>query len=383
MTKGKMIYTIIITLVFCIMTLGYAALQERVDVEVEASIDSTYRVEITRVQEGTTEGDARSVQAPSYNDLTATFNVGLTNDTDYITYTVEITNYSTVDIRLNNLDLNTTNNNMKVVKIGITNGDIILSGSTKAFVVKIKLETENSSEQTSTITVIPDFTRLKGGLGSVVEETYDAYEIGDIVSFAGSNWYVIEDSPSTNDYVVLLKETILTGTEIGGNYVWRGNTSNKYMAYYWNSTCHYTSIYGNDVYDSYDDSGCSGHNDFAGSKVKEVVYNYMMIYLDVHVLKEVDGYKIRLITLDELQNNLGLSTTTADGYYTIDSLKTPSWVYQSFGNQGYWTMSPKEENIKEIWVVNSNAIVNLRPIIYADPRGGVRPVINLYKSAID
>ena len=50
------------------MTLGYAALQERIDVEVEANIDSTYRVEITNVQEGTTVGDARSVQVPSYHD---------------------------------------------------------------------------------------------------------------------------------------------------------------------------------------------------------------------------------------------------------------------------------------------------------------------------
>ena len=75
MSIKKTIYLITMTLILCIMTLGYAALQERIDVEVEANIDSTYRVEITNVQEGTTVGDARSVQVPSYHDLTSTFNV--------------------------------------------------------------------------------------------------------------------------------------------------------------------------------------------------------------------------------------------------------------------------------------------------------------------
>ena len=112
MTLRGLIVSFIMTIVFSIMVLGYAALQERIDVEVQADIDSTYRVEITRVQDGATSGDARSVSAPSYNDLTATFNVGLTNDTDYITYTVEITNYSTVDIILNNVVMTTTSNNM-------------------------------------------------------------------------------------------------------------------------------------------------------------------------------------------------------------------------------------------------------------------------------
>ena len=172
MSIKRTIFIIIMTLILCIMTLGYAALQERIDIEVEANIDSTYRVEITSVQEGAVVGDARSVSAPSYNNLTSTFNVGLTNDTDYITYTIEITNYSTVDIRLNNTEITSTNNNMSFVKGGIRNGDIILAGSTKTITIKIKLDTETGSEQTGTVTVMFDFTRLKGGLGEVEEDIY-------------------------------------------------------------------------------------------------------------------------------------------------------------------------------------------------------------------
>ena len=130
MSKINLIMCVVMTFVLCIMTLGYVALQERIDVEVEANIDSTYRVEIT--------------------------------------------DYSTVDIRLNNVEINTTNNNIKITKIGIRNGDIMLASSTKTFTVKIKLETATSSEQISTITVSHELTRLKGGTGSVVKEGYDA-----------------------------------------------------------------------------------------------------------------------------------------------------------------------------------------------------------------
>ena len=378
MSKKKAIYLIIMTIILCIMTLGYAALQERIDVEVQADIDSTYRVEITNVQEGTVVGDARSTQAPSYNDLTATFNVGLTNDTDYITYAIEITNYSTVDIRLNNVEMNTTNNNMKVVKIGISNGDILLAGSTKTFTVKIKLETETYSEQTSTITVIPDFTRLKGGLGTAVEEVYDAYEIGDVVSFAGSNWYVIKESYDDEDYVTLLKQNVLTAEELTDNYSCK-NTSGvaqNRMAYYWSNTCHRAGTFGTDTYDSSDTSGCSGHSNYAGSKVKLASDNYMNNVLGAYNLKEVDNYKIRQITEQDLRNNLGW---TNGARATTEGNNVPLWVYRNFGGDYYYTMVP---NNSMIHIIDPNP-GDFRSAHITEAYPSVRPVINLYKAAID
>ena len=203
MSIRRTIYLIVMTIILCIMTLGYAALQERVDVELEASIDSTYRVEITRVQEGTAVGYARSTQAPSYNDLTATFNVGLTNDTDYITYTIEITNYSTVDIRLNNTETTTTNNNIKVVKSGIRNGDIVLASSTKTVTIKVKLETATSSEQTGAITAMFDFTRLKGGLGEVVSNLPSNYQELEYIESTGTQYIDTDYIPKINTKIEL------------------------------------------------------------------------------------------------------------------------------------------------------------------------------------
>ena len=127
-----------------------------------------------------------------------------------------------------------------------------------------------------------------------------------------------------------MKETALTAAEIGDAYSYKDNNAGQpYMAYYWSSTCHYSGTYGTDTYNSVDDSGCSGHNDYAGSKIKQAVEGYMTNYLDESKLKTIDGYKIRLITLDELIDNLGFSpneTPSSVNYRTSGSTQTGSII---------------------------------------------------------
>lgn len=41
-----------------------------------------------------------------------------------------------------------------------------------------------------TVTLNFNFTRLKGGTGEVVVD--NSYEVGDKISFARSDWYIIE-----------------------------------------------------------------------------------------------------------------------------------------------------------------------------------------------
>lgn len=62
----------------------------------------------------------------------------------------------------------------------------------------------------------------------------------------------------------------------------------------------------------------------------------------------MDGYKIRLIQMSELQQNLGVSTEMLNSFYDMDVNNTPAWVYQNFGERqydyqtrlsGYWTMT--------------------------------------------
>ena len=231
MSRIKLIMCVVMTLVLCIMTLGYAALQERIDVEVEANIDSTYRVEITRVQEGTTDGDARSVQAPSYHDLTATFNVGLTNDTDYITYTIEVTNYSTVDVILNNTEITTTNDNISFIKSGIRNGNIILAGGVKTFTLKIKLDTETNAEQTGIITLTLDFTRLKGGVGDVINEEGlpNNYRTCEYMESTGTQYIDLDiKSKLSHAYELIVGDNSSVDSDAAGHFFGSGVTGIRY-----------------------------------------------------------------------------------------------------------------------------------------------------------
>lgn len=358
MTKLKAILIISFTIVLCIMTLGYAALKEQIDISGNTSIDSVYRVEISKIEQTSITGQAVTKEIPTYTELNANFSVGLTTLEDSITYNIEITNFGTVDVILNNVDINTESSNaIKVIKSGIRNGDILLASQSKVMTIEITL---NSASETNEITdnvhLNLEYTRLKGGTGQIVKDNY--YSIGDKVTFAGNDWYAIEESPEEQDYITLLKGTRLTAAELGE---YAGKENLAIMAYYYSDTCHYTGRYG---YTDTDSSGCEGHNDYEGSKVKEMLENQYLLTLGNDNLKEVDGYKIRLITKDEvtiLQNQ---------------DNDLSAWLYG--GN--YWTMTPNSGNTSQVWRVASGGYLSSY-IVYAD-YSVVRPVINLLKSSI-
>ena len=377
MTLRGVIVSFIMTIVLSIMVLGYAALQQRIDIEAEANIDSTYRVEITKVQEGTVTGNARSTNAPQYNGLNASFYAGLTNTTDTITYNIEITNYSTVDIKLNELEINKTNNNIKASKSGIRNGDIMLAGSTKTITLKVKYNGEQQQEEEiGTVTLNFNFTRLKGGTGEVVAD--NSYSIGDKVTFKESDWYVIEESDSDQDYVVLLKDDALTFDEVleyGGGHINRytqdpvGVPVNKNgyggVAYYSSESCGY--IDNKLIY-----SGCK--TDYNESDIKYIIDNWSESMFNKGELKNINNLKARLLTYDEAILT-GCSTTNNS---------CPVWVEL---NSYYWTMTTSNSKYYQMYIINYPSKIattggyGIGSVARASA-GLVRPVINLYKSAI-
>ena len=152
------------------------------------------------------------------------------------------------------------------------------------------------------------------------------------------------------------------------------------MSYYWDENCHPVA-YG---YSNYSNN-CYNKNIYATSKVKEMLETRYLPIIGATNLKEVDNYKIRLITLEELQQNLGVSTIINQSWYDASTENSLSWVYQNFGDQnknvyGYWTMTPVPDYSSYEWYVRSDGHVELEGVNYMD--NGVRPVINLLKSAI-
>ena len=176
------------------------------------------------------------------------------------------------------------------------------------------------------------------------------YHIGDEITVAGEKYYVILDSGATQDYVVAMKYIPLKATEI--------------------------TIYGGKVGYTYDDTNQTGgmvfgsNSTYTTSPVKRVVDAWADTNF-TNELKIVDEYEARLITYEELVNELGcISNNCNNSLY--------SWTYNN--DYTYWTMSPQNGNTLRIWRVEDNGSFG-NPVVHYNC-ASVRPVINVYKSAI-
>ena len=225
--------------------------------------------------------------------------------------------------------------------------------------------------------------------------TDNDYQIGDIITYNGISFYVIENSDNSQDYVTLLKAEPLTVDEV--NTYGEGHVNvyahpiqslgtaydeNGYggMTYYTSKTCGYPpKQLTNGVSYSLVLTGCT--TDYDASEIKYVVDNWSMAKLNQSDLKtDRLGYTARLLTYDELINNLGYSKGTQNATsISINKEYTPKWVYNS--SYWYWTMSAYNDSNVNLWEVgNGGHLSNLYGCIYV--RGVVRPVVTLLKSAL-
>ena len=145
-----------------------------------------------------------------------------------------------------------------------------------------------------------------------------------------------------------------------------------YLAFYSSETCGYDSN------NNWVTTGCN--NNYADSDIKYVVDAWALDKTTSSDLKEIDGYKARMITYDELTDELGYEKASSGTIMPSSNGDTPNWVWNSGNNAGYWTMSGVADSTDRAWYVFGN---NGGLGINYDGRGPVRPVINLLKSAIN
>ena len=378
--KKKLLIGILSVLV-CIMAVGYALLAQELTINGRASIDSTWRVEITNIASKDIVGDAVNRTAPTYTATTANFSVGFTQPGDSITYDITVTNKGTLDAVVSGINV-VTNDNSAIVYTtsGLHQGDkISKNNGTNILTVKVDYDSNVTSQPASTTSDITVTINYQQDLGQI--SPYE-YVVGDKLTFNNSNWYVIKNSTYSEDYVTLMKETVLTNSELG-EYAYDGTYDA--MDYTWTDTCHSS---GNRYYSSFSNNNCNGTNNYDSSKVKEMLETRYLPTIGESNLKEVDGYKIRIISLQDLQENLGVATTMTGTYYAVDAINTPSFVYNNFGgmfrhNSSYWTMTPYYDNgpSSQILQVTSDGKI-YNDCAYCHNGHGVRPVINLLKNAI-
>ena len=180
--------------------------------------------------------------------------------------------------------------------------------------------------------------------------TYAAYQVGDHVSYNGVAYYVIEDSDATNDTVKLLKEEPLTKTEMD-NLNLAGITITEINGY---GTVQYGSS-----------------TDYSTSTVKQVVDAWKN-----SAVKAGDSAIARLITWNDLFDNLGYESWNENTTRLIPGTTTQNWLYSN--TYYYWTMSQADDS-QILWIVFSDGSLFLSNPPFNNVM--VRPVLELNKSA--
>ena len=249
---------------------------------------------------------------------------------------------------------------------------------------------EDSSVYLSECTVggveVKDSSNKDGYYHYGTPTTYKEYKIGDIITYNGMNFYVIENSDDMSDSITMLKAEPLTVDEVntyGVGHINRYTSSSIGTVYNWNNygyggMVYYSSETCGYVNSSWVETGCT--TDYAQSEVKYVVDAWAADKFQASDLKEDSlGYKARLLTIDELTTNLGYEKTNSSTLYpSTNGDTTPSWVYNS--NYYYWTMSQYEDSTLRMWSVNNIGDVYTNYVF--DISGVVRPVVTLLKSAL-
>lgn len=186
--------------------------------------------------------------------------------------------------------------------------------------------------------------------------TYAAYEIGDTVTYNNMDFYVIKNSGTDESSVTLLKAEPLSYEEIEEYSAGTGaSVSNRYG-------------YGGMQYHS-------ESNLYATSYVKTTVEAWAEDNVTSGLVE------VRLISYDDLIDNLGYDPTIASVGNPKRNENVPSWVY-SYGtiHGGYWTMSAKD-GTPDAWNVNNDGNLVNRSV-NDHYFGCIRPVITISKSAL-
>ena len=229
------------------------------------------------------------------------------------------------------------------------------------------------------------------------DTVYKAYKIGDEVTYNKTKFYVIENSDENSDSVTLLKKEPLTVAEVNkyGGVGTENNHVNKYtknstgtasningyggMAYYSRENCGYNNS-------KWEYSGCAKDKiiNYAKSDVKYVVDAWALDKLGDALKEDSGGYKARLITYDELIDNLGYEIKfycSDQTLYTGTLDNVPSWVYNS--NYRYWTMSIYDSYLGDLlYVKEDGKIASYGSYSTNYTTLTIRPVVTLSKNKI-
>ena len=116
---------------------AYAAYELKLNVGETSNITTNWNVKITNVETKTLSGNTINKQNPTFNSLTANFDVEFSKKNDYAEYLITISNEGDLDARLNALIPNNGGNTVDISCEGIKTGDILTAKDSITFTLKI------------------------------------------------------------------------------------------------------------------------------------------------------------------------------------------------------------------------------------------------------
>ena len=144
MSKHKTLMVAIALSAILLTLIGaYAAYELKLNVNETSNITTNWSVKITNVETKTLSGSAKNKTNPTFDSLTATFDIDFTKVNDYVEYLVTITNEGDLDAKLNSLVINNGGNTVSVDCKEYMNenedveGKVIKAKEPKTFIVKI------------------------------------------------------------------------------------------------------------------------------------------------------------------------------------------------------------------------------------------------------
>ena len=231
--------------------------------------------------------------------------------------------------------------------------------------------------------------------GRTVDYTYGedklpkTYSVGDEVTYNGVDYYVIKNSGPDDTSLTLIKQEPFTVEEVNlyGGVGTDHNRVNRYIAspYPWNTYVNGETIdkngYGAIAYISNETCGYVNNNsvnsgctfDYDKSDVKYVIDAWAKDNtIEKDLVADYTGYSARIITMDDLLNDLGYSwsiTSGGAGQYPEPNENVPEFVYSN----ATLTMSPREDSDRFLWQIKAygglwddadfTSLTVIRPII--------------------
>lgn len=382
-----------------ILAIAYIVISNNKMLDEKVMSEELFRVAITDVLESNVTGKVQNVSKPAFRDNLASFDINFTSVDDSITYSIQLSNLGSIDAIVDKIDVEVDkSSSIKYSISGIKENDKIEHNNSISFSLKIdyiaKLADEKDKENIKvvlTVDCVEDVVKTDG-TGNL-NQKYQSFVVGDVITFNDANWIVIRSSSMTQDYVTVIKETLLTADELGsfasncsyvdvtsGLHGCDDEASKKSTIYYYRGVgCQY---------DSSDITQCV--NNFDNSFINKFFKDSYLIKLGESNLKEVDGYKIRLLNDDDIYLGIGLPYDLASNNSLTDFNGLPNWLESN----PYWTMldakkvieaGPYGDFTSDSSYSHNHYAIGLADYVSAylvNDSIGVRPVINLLKSSI-